>query len=203
MRVTTRFVLVLVLVVSSFLGSGCSSDPQGAPAIPADDVVVRFDNVRPDSLQGWAYLSLDSMRVVDPATSAWDLRLPYILCCGRSKSIPIQLNSGTNGRGSVTGVVVNGRFETVTGLPSGVSLRSDDTTKPVVPLVVLGGEAFFIYDLSSHTLRPSPDKTLLVRSSGGGLFKVSVTSIYRDAESNPTLDTPIGFYHFRVAKLKQ
>ncbi|HBB25385.1 MAG TPA: hypothetical protein DCZ59_03885 [Bacteroidetes bacterium] len=201
MKMTLRFFVILWVAVIAALSASCDSTPS-EPSTPVDTTSVRFSNVQTDSIVKWLYISLDSMKVVDTDASPWDIRLPYIYCCGRTKAIPIQLNSGTNGKGTVAGAVVTARFETVSGIPSGVTLRTDDTTRPVVPLAVLGGDSFFVYDIRTHTLRPSPDKTLLVRSLGGALFKFSVTSIYKDAEPNPTLDTPISFYHFRIAKLK-
>ncbi len=200
MKTTLQIFMIIGIALLAALTASCDSTST-EPSAPVDTTSFRFSNVQTDSIVKWLYVSLDSMKIVDPSSSAWDVRLPYIYCCGRTKSIPIQLNSGTNGRGNVTGAVVSGRFETVSKIPSGVVLRTDDTTRPVVPLAVLGPDAFFIYDIASHTLRPSPDKTLIVRSRGGQLFKFSVTSIYKDAESNPTLDTPIGYYHFRIAKL--
>lgn len=201
MKTTLRLFLILGAAITAALSTSCDSTPS-EPSKPVDTTSFRFSNVQTDSIVKWLYVSLDSMKVVDSEDSPWDVRLPYIYCCGRTKAIPIQLNSGTNGKGTVTGAVVTARFETVTGIPSGVTLRTDDTTRPVVPLAVLGGDSFFVYDIRTHTLRPSPDKTLLVKSLGGALYKFSVTSIYKDAEPNPTLDTPISFYHFRIAKLK-
>ncbi|MEY3385230.1 MAG: hypothetical protein RIR53_41 [Bacteroidota bacterium] len=202
MKTITTFSFVIAVALGAIALTSCSSEST-TPEPPVVSTTRLFSNVQSDSVVKWTYFSLDSMKVVDPGATTWDIRLPYIYCCGRTKSIPIQLNSGTNGTGSVLGSVVSGRFETVTGIPAGVTLRSDDTTRPVVPLAVLGPDAFFIYDIATHTLRPSPDKTLLVKSLSGKLYKFSVTSIYKDAITSPTLDTPIGFYHFRVANLTQ
>ncbi|MBU3699619.1 MAG: hypothetical protein FGM33_06350 [Candidatus Kapabacteria bacterium] len=202
MKMTKTTLGALSLLLAGMILTSCGSEPT-TPEPPFVSTTRLFSNVTTDSVTKWTYVSLDSMKVVEPGSANWDVRLPYIYCCGRTKAIPIQLNSGTNGNGSVVGAVVPGRFETITGIPAGVTLRTDDTTRPVVALPVLGGEAFFIYDIASHTLRPSPDKTLLVKSLTGKLYKFSVTSIYKDAATNPTQETPIGFYHFRVANLTQ
>jgi len=37
----------------------------------------------------------------------------------------------------------------------------------------------------------------LLRTRNGNLYKFQFTSIYKGAEPSPTLDTPIGYYHFR------
>jgi hypothetical protein len=194
-----------ILFLLAILVASCESEQPTGP-VTVDTTVVSFENVRPDSTIGWVYYSLESARVV-PADSIsaanWDIRMPYILCCGNTKAIPVQLNSGSNGTGGVQGAVVTARFENLSVMPSGTVLRLDDRDNPVVPLPVLGSNIFFVYDIASHTLRPSPDKVLIVRTSSGKLWKFQITSIYKDAETNPTQDTPIGFYHFRSAQIAQ
>jgi hypothetical protein len=44
---------------------------------------------------------------------------------------------------------------------------------------------------------------LIAKTGAGKLYKFSVTSLYKDAETNPTMATPLGFYHFRIARLNQ
>lgn len=169
-----------------------------------DTTVFNILNARADSAAGWLYYSFDRGQVVplDSVTpSSWDIRMPYIECCGKTKSIPVQLNSGPNGTSNIQGAVITARFDNVSSVPSGTVLRVDDRDNPVVPLPVLGSNVFFVYDISSHTLRPSPDKVLLVKTSSGKTWKFQITSIYKDAEPNPTQESPIGFYHFRSAQI--
>ena len=184
---------------------GCESDNPTVP-IPVDSTVVAVANVRPDSADV-LYYSAELGRVVQKSelsTTGWDIHVPYIECCGRTKSIPVKLNLGGSGSGSATmGAVINARFENVKSVPPGTVFRTDATDNPVVPLPVLGPDAFFVYDIASHTLRPSPDKVLLVKTSSGKVYKFQITSIYKDAETNPTQETPIGFYHFRSAQIAQ
>jgi len=194
------------LFLFALLIASCGSEQPTGP-VAVDTTVVSFENIRPDSTIGWVYYSLDASKVVpldSVSGSNWDIRMPYILCCGNTKSIPVQLNSGPNGTGgAVQGAVVTARFESIGVLPSGTVLRVDDRDNPVVPLPVLGSNIFFVYDIASHTLRPSPDKVLIVKTSSNKLWKFQITSIYKDAQQNPTQDSPIGFYHFRSAQIAQ
>lgn len=203
MKITTRFVLLFAMSLGLLVLPACSDSTTEPTPDAVDTTTFAYQDVRPDSVTGWLYYSLDSMKIVSPGSASWDIRLPYIFCCGRSRSIPVQLNSGSNGPGTTAGAMVSGRYETITAMPAGVTLRTDDTLAPVVPTAVAGPTAVFVYDAPSRTLRPSPDKTLIVRSGSGKLFKFGIVSIYQNANSNPTLDTPIGFYHFRVARLNQ
>lgn len=196
---------VVAVVLAGLLCIACETTPPVSP-VPVDSTVSVFENVRADSTAGWIYYSLETGAII-PAESAnsnaWDVRLPYIQCCGRTKAIAVQLNSGGNGPGVVQGVVVTGRFDNVNIVPNGTVFRLDSPETPVVPLPVLGANVFFLYDIASHTLRPSPDKVLLVKTSSGKVFKMQITSIYKDANPNPTEESPIGFYHFRSAQIAQ
>jgi hypothetical protein len=186
------------------LVTACGGDPTTTPDITVDSTVTVRENIRPDSTEGWLYYSLESGDLVSAEqaeTQAWDIRLPYIQCCGKTKAIPIQLNSGPNGLGSVKGAVVSGRFESISKVPYGMALREDDTVNPVVPLSVLGSNVFFVYDIATHTLRTSADKVIILETSSGRVWKFQITSIYKDAIANPNQESPIGFYHFRSAQI--
>ena len=196
---------VVVMLLGLLLCAACGTTEPAVPVL-VDTTVRVQQNVRPDSTAGWLYYSLeaDSIVPVESAIgSAWDIRMPYIQCCGKTKAIPVQLNSGPNGSGNVQGAVITGRFDNVSAIPAGTILRFDDATNPVVPLPVLGTNIFFLYDIATHTLRPSPDKVLLVKTSSGKLYKLQITSIYKDADPNPNQESPIGFYHFRSAQIDQ
>jgi len=112
------------------------------------------------------------------------------------------LNSGTSGPGSTRGAMVSSRFENLRVIPVGIQLRSDDTARSarIVPPNVIGSSVMFVYDIQTHTLRPSPDRCLVIQTSRGNMYKFQFMSIYQDAVSAPTLDTPLGFYHFRYQR---
>jgi hypothetical protein len=204
MKITTRLTL-LALAACLIALPGCSDSTTEPTPENVDTTTFVFSNVTTDSVARWLYISLDSMKVVSPGSTNWDVRMPYIYPDGRTRSIPVQINSGTNGPGSVTGVVVASRFESLTAVPAGAVLRSDDTANPVVSTALSSGptNTLFVYDGATRTIRCSPDRVLIAKTGAGKLYKFSVTSLYKDAVTNPTMATPLGFYHFRIARLNQ
>lgn len=204
MKLTTTVFFVALFVALVVLPSCSDSTTEPTPDA-TDTTTYSFSNVQTDSVVKWLYISLDSMKVVNPGSTNWDVRMPYIYPDGRTRSIPVQLNSGTNGPGSAAGAVVASRFESLMALPAGTVLRSDDTANPVVSTALSGGptNTMFVYDAPTRTIRCSPDRTLIVKTATGKLFKFAVTSLYKDAVTNPTMSTPLGFYHFRIARLPQ
>ena len=206
MKLTTTLALVTALFIGLVSLPGCSDSTTEPTPDTTDTTTVVFSNVQTDSNAKWLYISLDSVKVVSPNAENWDIRMPYIYPDGRTRSIPVQLNSGTNGPGTTTGVVFPIRFESLTSMPAGAVLRSDDTANPVVSTALTGGPSntMFVYDAPTRTIRCSPDRTLIVWKTGAGkLFKFAVTSLYKDAVSNPTMSTPLGYYHFRIARIPQ
>ncbi|MGA0833127.1 MAG: HmuY family protein [Candidatus Kapaibacteriota bacterium] len=190
------FLMVGLLIVSC--GSGGVTNPDESAA-------KTVSNVRADSSVGWVYYSLDGDSVVPSAqadTDHWDVRMAYLKCCGQTQQIDVLLNSGTSGPGSTRGAMVSSRFENLRVVPVGIQLRSDDTARSarIVPPNVIGSSVMFVYDIQTHTLRPSPDRCLVIQTSRGNMYKFQFMSIYQDAVSAPTLDTPLGFYHFRYQR---
>lgn len=189
------------VVIASILG-GCPS----TTTTPPEDTVVVQSNLQPDSTVGWLYYSLDNDSIVDPslgASAEWDVRMAYLRCCGQTKQIDVFLNSGTAGSGMVQGAMVASRFENLAAVPSGTTLRNDDTSAAsrIVPVAVIGSDVMFVYDMSTHTLRPSPDRCLVIKTGKGNTYKFQFTSIYKDADPAPTVNSPLGFYFFRFKKL--
>jgi len=197
-----RIALVLALT-AALLGPGCTQKPV-APDIPTDTTVVLRADLRADSAIGWLYYSIDGDSVVSPlfaGTSEWDIRMAYLRCCGNTRTITVQLNSGSAGPGATNGALVKSRFEQVTSMPAGLTLRSDDTLNPVIAFV--GANGSWIYaGAPNHTLAPSPDRCFVIETDKGRLVKFQFTSIYQGAPATPTQNSPIGFYHFRYANLR-
>lgn len=195
-------VVTATTIVASFLLGGCPS----TTTTPEPSKAKEQSNMQPDSTIGWLYYSLDGDSVVPPtqaASSVWDIRMAYLKCCGQTKQIDVFLNSGTAGVGTSKGAMVSSRFDNVTAIPSGVTLRDDDTSSAsrIIPVAVIGSDIMFVYDISTHTLHSSPDKCLVIRTARGNTYKFQFTSIYKDAVPNPTVMSPLGFYHFRYQKL--
>ena len=198
-----RLFLLVALTVLLLAAPGCTQDPVG-PTVPADTTVVVRADLRADSTVGWLYYSIDGDSVVSPlvaGTSEWDIRMAYLRCCGNTRTITVQLNSGSAGPGATIGALVKSRFEQVTGMPAGVTLRSDDTLNPVISFVGANG-AWIYAGAPNHTLAPSPDRCVVIETDKGRLVKFQFTSIYEGAPATPTQNSPIGFYHFRYANLR-
>lgn len=186
------------------LAAGCTQDDPVGPTPPADTTVVYRADLRADSTIGWLYYSIDGDSVVDPShagTGSWDIRMAYLKCCGNTRTVTVQLNSGNAGVGTTRGSVIKSRFEQLVTLPSGAALRSDDTLNPVVSFV--GQNGVWVYaGAPNHTLSPSPDRCIAIETPKGRLVKFQFTSIYVGAPVTPTQNSPIGFYHFRYANLR-
>ena len=190
-------VRVAVTLLIAAIAVGCGT---GGVTTPDDHASVSIANARPDS-------TLDHDSIVSPSmadTDAWDIRMAYLRCCGQTQEIDILLNSGNAGVGGSLGETYNSRWESLIIMPSPFTFRTDDTTKAnrIVSPYVAGTGVMFVYDVATHTLRPSPDRVLLVRTKSGNIFKFQFTSIYKDAVATPNQDTPLGFYHFRYQLAK-
>jgi hypothetical protein len=199
----TRLYIVATFAALLIVATGCDSSTVGPP-LTVDTTVVSKANLRADSTIGWLYYSIDADSVVSPSlanTAEWDIRMAYLKCCGNTRTITVQLNSGNAGVGSVRGGVVKSRFEQVAQLPADVALRSDDTLNPVVSFI--GASGVWIYaGAPNHTLSPSPDRCIVIETSKGRRVKFQFTSIYEGSPVTPTQNSPIGFYHFRYANLR-
>jgi hypothetical protein len=181
---------------------GCESS---TTTTPGKGITISRSNLRADSLQGWLYYSLDGDSVVPASkwnTDEWDIKMAYLKCCGQTRQIDILLNSGSAGVGSTKGARYNSRFENLTMLPNSIVLAEDDTTvgSRIYPVAVIGADAMFVYDISTHTISPSPDKVVLIKTRSGNFVKFQFTSIYQNAVASPDFNTPMGYYHFRYAR---
>lgn len=194
----------LLVTVLALLVAGCSDESTAPTPTPATSVVNKT-NVRPDSVDAWLYYSLDGDSVVpvgQAATDRWDIRFAYLQGEGRTRTVDLQLNSGTVGAGDTRGFVDNRRFDDVTSIGATSAYMADDTAaaRRVIPNCVACPSAVFVYDPSKHTINAAPDRTVLIRSRGGAYYKFQVTSIYKDAVAMPDLFTPIGYYTFRYRR---
>lgn len=199
--VSTAFKSVVIVTVALLLaGSSCdnTTTPPGEP-----NPSKSMSNIRPDSAEEVLFIDIDADTIVPLSgllENEWDICLSYLKCCGQTRAIDVFLNSGNDGTGTTQGAVVDSRWENLTQMPNIQLLdESDDPLFRIINPAVLGGDLMFIYDpAADHTIKVSPDKVLVLRSGKTGAeYKFQFTSIYQDADPNPTQNTPIGFYHFR------
>lgn len=187
----------VLLVVAS-----CSNDSITNPG-PTTTTLSKT-NMRPDSAQGFLYYSLDGDSIVPftkRTTNEWDICLAYLQGGGRTRQIDVFFNSGTAGVGTTKAYVASARFELVTVADTSKLKTDDTTTTNRIVSIDLTGPGVFIYQPTvRHTIVPSPDKTIVVRTKGGKFVKFQFTSIYQDAVPSPDELTPLGFYHFRYVR---
>jgi hypothetical protein len=194
-----RSILSSLAVILLFSCANNTTEPQKSSA----DVITR-ENLLPDSTIGWLYYSIDGDSIVPASeanTAKWDIKMAF-LPGAQTRQIDMFLNSGTVGSGTTLGAVVNSRFDNLIDVPADSLLSPDDTSQTgrIISVALSGDSAMFIYTASTHTISPSPDKVLFIKTASGVHVKFQVTSIYLDAPASPTLDTPLGYYHFRYAK---
>jgi len=194
------FVIVACTVLAAV--ASCTTDTTSGPG--SSTTSTSKSNMRPDSSQGFLYYSLDGDSVVPfekRATSEWDIRMAYLQGEGRTRQIDVFFNSGTAGNGVTKAYVASARFESVTSVDS-TKLKSDDTSRTArIVSIDLTGPGIFVYQPTvRHTIVPSPDKTIVVRTKGGKFVKFQFTTIYKDAVPSPDELTPLGYYHFRYVR---
>lgn len=192
---------ILLSALLCFILVACSDENTTGPD---PTVSITRSNIHADSTVGWVYYSIDGDSIVPPslaATTAWDIKMAF-LPGAATRQIDVLLNSGTVGTGTVTGTVVASRYENLTVVPSASTLKADDTASAsrVIPPNVIGSDIVFVYDITKHTISPSPDKVIVIKTGKGQMVKFQFTSIYKDAVTNPDIYTPMGYYHFRYAK---
>jgi len=161
--------------------------------------------MHPDSTVGWLYYSFDGDSIVPPSknnTDEWDIKMAFLLCCGQTRQIDVLLNSGSAGVGVTKGARYDARFENIPKLPNSIVLLDEDTTvgSRIFPVSVIGADVMFVYDISTHTIAPSPDRVVVLKTRKGNFVKFQFTSIYENALATPDISTPMGYYHFRYTK---
>ncbi|CAN5563992.1 hypothetical protein BH10BAC6_BH10BAC6_10400 [soil metagenome] len=194
--------ILSMLAFASVVVASCSNDSTTNPG-PSITSLSKA-NMRPDSAQGFLYYSLDGDSVVPfskRTTNEWDICMAFLQDGGRTRQINIFFNSGTVGVGTTKAYVASARFELVTVADTSKLKTDDTTTTNRIVSIDLTGPGVFIYQPTvRHTIVPSPDKTIVVRTKGGKFVKFQFTSIYKDAVPSPDELTPLGYYHFRYAR---
>jgi len=202
---TTKHIFSVSVICVLMIVLAACTDESTAPLAPVDTTIVERLDLRADSAIGWLYYSIDGDSVVSPAlagTNEWDVRMKYLLCCGKTRNVEVYCNSGSAGSGATQAIVVSGRFESVTSLASTSVPRNDNAAAPIIHF--LGANPVWLYSgAPNHTLVASPDKIIAIQTRKGRLVKFQFTSIYQGRPATPTQESPIGFYHFRYANLRK
>ncbi|RMH39585.1 MAG: hypothetical protein D6689_16075 [Deltaproteobacteria bacterium] len=197
MPVYLRNPITTALVAAGLAVAGCADDIGPDPSAGADagtgtdaDVpgrIAHTDNgdgtttTRVDaSREGvWVYLDLETKAEVDPATpddsDDWDLAF---------QRFKIKSNGGASGTGGVeVAVLPDADFDALSRAPEVgyiVDAPDSDDDDEDPDTAFLGGDGWYDYDPSSHTLSPR-DIVYVVRTVEGGYFKLQMLDYYDDA----------------------
>jgi hypothetical protein len=157
-----------------------------------DDGTVEL-TVDATDMEKWAYLDLESARLVSPTTPsasrAWDVAF---------RRFAIATNGGVSGAGGVeAAVLTNVAFDDVTDVPesgfaSDAADGDDDDTAPEY-VMSTGDSGWYDYDPTSHTLTPRKH-VYVIRTVERGVFKLEVRDYYNDAGTS-------GHFSLRFAQL--
>lgn len=135
------------------------------------------------------YYSLETNSQVESVDGNWDIGF---------KGTTIIINNGISGPGNAEATVMQGVFEEVSEVPTGVSLRSDAADGMAIPTG--SGNGWYNYNSTTHVISPIPGRIILMRTNAGNYAKVEIFSYYKD---NPpianvnVMTNPSGFYTFR------
>ncbi|MFM7773323.1 MAG: hypothetical protein ACKO9V_00590 [Candidatus Kapaibacterium sp.] len=188
-------VSVLSIVIASL--ASCTERSPTAPTV-GDSVVVRTVTFTPDST-GPFHFSFDSgvpVIVEKPQESSWDMMVKPVFGGGRTTQIDVLFNSGSvNVAGSTTAYVTDTTFDNVT--VADPTLLRPDSLAPSgrIASVDLTGKGIFNYEPAKRSISPNPQKTIILKSSSGALYKVQFISL-----SVPMSRSELGTFVMRYGK---
>lgn len=148
------------------------------------------------------YLKMDGTKVeisdVDAATSTgWDIAF---------KRVDIFTNSGDGGPGKGAGTVAEKKFDDVTAADTNGLAQEKFFTGDCEPLTDEGGflkttfSSWYDYDQQTHIPTPFLDRTLVMKSADGTLYKIGLLS-YQGKNDGSTTGGQTGQFVFQVKKL--
>ena len=171
-------VLALLLCVLTFAGFSSCTDTTTTPTNTT--LVARTLTFTPDSVTNYHY-SLDSNGLVYAAfypTSAWDINVMNVWGGGRSRQIDVLFNSGTvNAAGLTKAYVVDTTFDNVTTYDNSKFMVDDTASSKRISSVALDGTGIFNYNMTTNTITPNPQKTLIIKTAGGTVYKLQFVSL--------------------------
>lgn len=176
-----RFCLAALALVAL---AACDSEN---PLDPIDEIVERrvTDLAAPPS-GPLVYFSLRENRVVpaaDSLTDRWDLAF---------RGTRLRVNGGVRRAGEGGAVFVDTLFAAVTAAPTS-GYAEEGGIAPAIPDA--SGEGW--YELVQNTVRPIPNRVLVLRTGDGRYAKLLFESYYRGAPALPTATSEPGYYTFR------
>lgn len=120
----------------------------------------------------------------DSASTKWNLGF---------QTTNIITNSGTSGPGKDSTQIVQQGFATVIEAPA-KGYRVDNGTAYAVPSG--SGNGWYTYDITVHSIKPTENRTIVVKTEGKNYSKIGINSYYIGAPANPTfLDISTARYY--------
>lgn len=191
MRSLSQFILVIIpLLALSACDTVSSNDPEPEPLETTLVENLAADPTERDPETGealdqtnrYTLFSLRDNRIVlshadpdrsDSSSTSWDIGF-------RGTTLI------ANGRGSGPGdgglQLLDGLFEEINRAPSdGYEVENS---------------SWFSYDMSTHIIRPTPGRVLVVRTADGRYAKIRIISYYKDAPDNPSFMDPSRYFTF-------
>lgn len=109
------------------------------------------------------------------------------------KGTTIITNSGVSGTGSAASVIVDGTFVDIVEAPEDSEFRQDTDAELAIPSG--GGNGWYNYDSTYHTITPIAGKIIVVKTNDGKYVKMEILSYYKDSPTDLT-DAESPYYTF-------
>lgn len=126
-----------------------------------------------DHFQLFNLASADTVAPTDSATKKWDIGF---------NTTNIIINSGTSGPDEDSTQILSQDINTVISAPL-TGYHSDNGDTKAIPGG--SGNGWYTYDITVHSIKPTPNKTIVVKTSEGRYAKIRIDSYYKDAPANP------------------
>src|SRR5690625_1497388 len=193
--------LAIITAALVFAFTACSDDttgPGGEEESRVETHTVEDIPAETASTGAITYYSLREHATVedsDSASTGWDLAF---------SGTTLYTNSGASGPGDGGAIVLDQAFEATTVAPS-EGYNTDTDTLLAIPSGSDNG--WYNYSMTTHTITPLPDKTIVMRTADGRHYaKLRVISYYKgnpdlssDEFNNSTGEHPSRYYTIEYA----
>lgn len=186
----------------------------------ADEISGIFKNLERggDVSLEYTYFDLDEDKIISTTTpdqdSKWDIgfgRAYFGMADdGQGGQYPdyrsvIVLNSGVSGSNTVEGyLLMDTTFDEIAEIPQDIDSKLETDTIDngiIVPALKTGSGTWYNYDFITHKLVANPSAIMIIKSSTGVFFKMSMISLYKlDKNDIPNYEE-YGYFTFRYEQL--
>jgi hypothetical protein len=179
LRFVSGFSVVSFAILALLALSSCSDTTPSGPTT-ADSVTVKTVTFTPDSVDSY-YFSFDAgipVIVEKTQETTWDMMVKPVFGGGKTTQIDVLFNSGSvNTIGKTTAYVTDTTFDNVT-VANPALLRVDSLAPSGrIASVDLTGKGIFNYEPAKRSISPNAQKTIIVKSASGAVYKVQFISL--------------------------